>query len=188
MAKASCKGAARCVAAASLALAAAACGRGGEAQSAQTETVHENSGATPAPYDGTAQVRLLGVDAGTFSSVRVKVKSIELRANGQLLDVAGLVDGIDLGVANQAWLLGTFKVPAGMDAVDMTVVFDAAGRFDTDSVQGTIDAGCTALRATLPANQLALRSHAVIHLDVGRSLVKTSEGAATLVPQFTLEF
>jgi hypothetical protein len=176
----------------------AACGRGGDARTPGTEVVHEGPGTTPAPIDGTgtapspsdgtAQVRLLGVEQGPFTSTRVKVKAVELRANGQLLDSSGLVDGIDLAVANQAWLLATFKVPSTVDAVALTVVFENAGTFETDRAQGGVDAGCTAIRATLPVNLLALRSHAVIHLDLSRSLVKVSESAAMLVPQFKVDF
>jgi hypothetical protein len=185
-----------------------ACGRGGDARSPQVgQTPSEpppggdatpvvtppdgsnqpGSDTQPAPQPLVGELRLLGVDQGAFSSARVKVKSVEASVAGATLDVHGLVDGIDLGVPTQAWLLGTFTVPASADAVEVKVVFEDAGAFDAGAAHGTIDSGCTAIVATLPVKLLALRGHAVIQLDVARSFVRIGDGAM-LVPTFELAF
>jgi hypothetical protein len=189
----------------------AACGRGGDARNPQvSQTPSEvppppvspappdtatggdttspagTNGTTPAPLTG--ELRLLGVDQGAFDSARVKVKSVEAIASGTALQVSGLVDGIDLGVPTQAWLLGTFTVPPAADAVEVKVVFEDAGAFDAGAAHGTIDSGCTVIVATLPVKLLALRGHAVVHLDVARSVVRIHDAAALLVPQFELAF
>jgi hypothetical protein len=205
-----------------IALACAACGRGGDARS---PAISQPSNQAPGPSESPTQpappgndtpaspgtdtggaggndagpssdappplvgeLRLLGVDQAAFTSARVKVKSVEAIASGAALDVSGLVDGIDLGVPSQAWLLGTFTVPASADAVEVKVVFEDAGAFDAGAAHGTIDSGCTAIVATLPVKLLALRGHAVVHLDVARSLVRLKDDAAMLVPQFEIAY
>jgi hypothetical protein len=184
-----------------------ACGRGGDARGPEVSSTAPPPGEATPPAGGgegtdggpgtsndaptpalVGELRLLGVDQASFTSARVKVKSVEASANGAPIAIGGLVDGIDLGVPTQAWLLGTFTVPPSADAVDVKVVFEDAGAYDAGAEHGTIDSGCTAIVATVPVKLLALRGHAVIHLDVSRSLVRISDGAAMLVPQFELAF
>jgi hypothetical protein len=192
-----------------------ACGRGGDARNSQVSQTPSVPPApsppapsdTPAPGDTTTpgdtngtgggttpaaqlvgELRLLGVDQLAFTSARVKVSSVEASANGTALETSGLVDDIDLGVPTQAWLLGTFTVPTSADAVEVKIVFEDAGAFDAGTAHGTIDSACTVIVATLPVKLLALRGHAVVQLDVSRSLVRVKDDAAMLVPQFELAF
>lgn len=184
----------------------AACGRGGDAHGSQMSQPSgtmpagdPNPAATPdggteapprsdAPAPLVAELRLLGVDQAAFTSARVKVKSVEASANGAPIAIGGLVDGIDLGVPTQAWLLGTFTVPDGAEAVEVRIVFEDAGAFDAGTAHGAIDSGCTAIVATLPVRLLVLRGHAVFQMDVARSLVRLKDDAAMLVPDFEIAY
>ncbi|HZX65249.1 MAG TPA: hypothetical protein VFE76_07645 [Myxococcales bacterium] len=141
---------------------------------------------TPAPAAATFNLRLLGDDAGLLKSVRLRVKSVEVRAGATVLASAGTMSEMELATGNNAFLLSTFQVPAGMDEVEFTVALDSAS---VESASGNfdVDAGCEVLKLRGKVSLLAQRNHAVVQLDLARSFVKVGTEMA-FVPQLKLIF
>jgi hypothetical protein len=136
-----------------------------------------NPGTTPdpAPSVATFELRLLGVDAGSLRSVRLRVKSVEIRAGATVLATGA-----------NAFLLSTFQVPAGKDEVEFTIALDSAS---VESASGNfdVDAGCEVLKLRGKVSLIAQRNHAVVLLDLARSFVKVGT-AMMLVPHLQLVF
>jgi hypothetical protein len=133
------------------------------------------------------QLRLLGVH-GSYGSVLTSLDRVELEANGHPLPVE--VEGTTLDLANgaQAWLIGTFDVPKGVDRVTVRVYLDEAGGFATAGEEGEVDQRGASLEAELDVAHLALRNHAVFQLDVDRSLVEDRPEHRVFLPQWTLAY
>ncbi len=147
----------------------------------------DGTGTTPAPAPAaTFTLRLRGDDAGSLTSVRLRVKSVEVRAGTMVLASAGTMPEMELATGDNAFLLSTFQVPAGQDEVEFTIALDSAsvgsasGNFD-------VDASCEVLHLRGTVSLLAQHSHAVVLLDLARSFVKVGTEMA-FVPQLQLAF
>ena len=145
-------------------------------------------GATPDPAAAaaTCELRLLGVDAGSLTSVRLRVKNVEIRAGATVLATAGTMPEMELAPGTNAFLLSRFQAPAGTDEVEFTVALDSAS---VESASGNfeVDASCEVLKLTGKVRLVAQRNHAVVHLDLARSFVKVGTGMM-LVPQLQLVY
>jgi hypothetical protein len=123
------------------------------------------------------ELRLQGVDAGDLESLLLRVKGVEVRANGMVLANTVMTSQMDLTVATQAFLLTTFKAPPGVDEVQVAVALGSAtavlpkGAFD-------VDLKCEVIRLNLRVKLLEQRHHAVIRLDLARSLAKPGTNMA----------
>jgi hypothetical protein len=148
---------------------------------------HDAVGAsTPSPEGGAAfSLRLAGVDAGDFVSARMRIQSVQVSGGGSVLANAVLPE-LDLAPPGQAHLLASFKVPAGIEEVDFAVAF-AGGAVATAKSKLDVDAQCHTLRLAGKVSRIAERRHAVIQLDLARSLVP-SGASLTLVPHFELVY
>lgn len=140
----------------------------------------------PAPSDATFELRLLGVDAGVLKSVRLRVKSVEIRTGATVLATAGTMPEMDLAAGTNAFLLSTFQVPAGKDEVEFTVALDSAS-VDLANEKFEVDAGCDVLKLHGKVRLIAQRNHAVVQLDLARSFVKVGTGMV-FVPHLQLVF
>ena len=140
----------------------------------------------PAPTAGMFELRLRGDDAGSLSSVRLRVKSVEVRAGATVLASASTISEMELATGNNAFLLATFQVPAGTDHVEFTVSLDSAS---VESASGNfeVDAGCEVLKLHRKVSHVAERNRAVVLLDLARSFVKVGS-EMMLVPQLQLVF
>ena len=147
-----------------------------------------NPGTTPdpAPSVATFELRLLGVDAGSLRSVRLRVKSVEIRAGATVLATGGTMPEMELATGANAFLLSTFQVPAANDEVEFTIALDSAS---VESASGNfdVDAGCEVLKLRGKVSLIAQRNHAVVLLDLARSFVKVGT-AMVLVPHLQLVF
>jgi hypothetical protein len=141
---------------------------------------------SPAPAAVTFELRLRGEDAGSLSSVRMRVKSVEVRAGATVLASAGTISEMDLATGDNAFLLTTFQVPAGTDQVEFTVALDSAS---VESASGNfeVDAGCEVLKLRGNVTLLAQRKRAVVLLDLARSFVNVGS-EMMLVPHLQLVF
>jgi len=182
-------------------LCAAACGSGTTPQASNLPATPESGGNDPGTSNGGAGVgtdgtgtagpatftlRLRGDDAGSLTSVRLRVKSVEVRAGSTVLASVGTMPEMELATGDNAFLLSTFQVPAGIDEVEFTIALDSAsvmsasGNFD-------VDASCEVLTLRGTVSLLAQRHHAVVELDLTRSFVKVGT-EMVFVPQLKLAF
>jgi hypothetical protein len=163
-------------------------GGGGNDPGTATNDNGGDTGTTPAPAPSatTFELRLRGVDAGSMTSVRLRVKSVEVRAGATLLATAGTMSEMELATGTNAFLLSTFQVPAGTDMVDFTIALDSAS-VESSSGNFEVDAGCEALKLRGKLSLLAQRNHAVVHLDLARSFVKVGS-EMVFVPHLQLVF
>ena len=136
--------------------------------------------------DATFELRLRGVDAGALTSVRLRVKSVEIRTGATVLATAGTMPEMDLASGADSFLLSTFQVPAGKDEVEFTVALDSAS-VDMANERFEVDAGCDVLKLHGKVSLIAQRNHAVVHLDLARSFVKVGTGMV-FVPHLQLVF
>ena len=131
-------------------------------------------------------LRLAGEDVGEFTSAKMQIESVQVTGGGALLANAVQTAEVELADVGRAHLLTTFKVPAGVEEVQFTVAF---GRGTLASASGSfdVDGRCQTLRLVGKVDRIAERRHAVIHLDVARSFVRSNAGL-TLVPHFQLVY
>jgi hypothetical protein len=163
---------------------AAGCGGGA---SLDVEALHTLAGVQANLSPGTGELRILGVNGSAFSSVAMTVGKVEVRAGGKLVTGAVQTKKIELANAAQAWLLAKFAVPEGAGELEVSVSLEEAGSFAAGKSSGKIHAGCTELKFVVQAAQLKPRGHAVIHVDLARSLVKLHQGAE-FVQNFSLHY
>jgi hypothetical protein len=123
------------------------------------------------------EVRLQGVDVGDLESLLLRVKAIEVRANGMVLANTLATSQMDLTTVAQAFLLTTFRAPAGVEEVEVRVALDSAtasmGKQTLD-----VDLGCEVVRVNAKVKLIQQRNHAVIFLDLARSLAMARTGMA----------
>jgi len=183
-------------------LCAAACGDGTRPQASNLPATPQSSGNDPGtsgggtgvgsgtsdgtPAAATFALRLRGDDAGSLTSVRLRVKSVEVRAGTTVLASVGAMPEMELATGDNAFLLSTFQVPAGQDEVDFTIALDSAA-IESASGNFDVDASCEVLTLRGTVSLLAQRNHAVVELDLARSFVKVGPEMA-FVPQLKLAF
>jgi len=123
------------------------------------------------------ELRLQGMDAGGLESLFLRVKGVEVRANGMVLANALMTSQMDLTVANNAFLLTTFKAPAGVEEVEVAVALDSATAV-MPKESFDVDLQCEVIRLNAKVKLLEQRHHAVIFLDLARSLGKVGTNMA----------
>ena len=160
-------------------------GGGGDAG---TDNGGSDTGTAPGPTasPATFEFRLLGVDVGSFTSVRLRVKTVEIRSGATVLATRGPIPEMDLTNINNAFLLSTFQAPAGTDEVAFTVALDSAS-VETANGNFDVDAACEVLKLSGKVSLIAQRNHAVVVLDLARSFVKVGT-AMVFVPHLQLVY
>ncbi|MFL5394052.1 MAG: hypothetical protein ACJ79G_14560 [Myxococcales bacterium] len=127
--------------------------------------------------DRAFEVRLRGVDTGDLESLLLRVKAVEVRANGMVLANTLMTSQMDLTTVAQAFLLTTFRAPAGVEEVEIRVALDSA-MVSTGTQTLDVDLGCEVVRVNAKVKLLQQRNHAVIFLDLARSLAKAGTAMA----------
>lgn len=138
---------------------------------------------TPGP---TFSLRIKGTDLGDYRRAKLDVATVQVRGPNGVLATRVMTTEIDLAAVDQAWLLSSFQVPAGIDDVEFVVSF-AGGQVVTAKGAFDVDAACSTLRITGKVQNIAQRKHAVIQMDVARSVVAGGAGW-TLVPHYQLVY
>ena len=132
--------------------------------------------ASPLPIS----VRLLGEDAGTYSTVAVSLAALKIEADGVPLAVLNLAPKpMNLANTSQAWLLGTATVPAGTANVRVTISFAGTANWTDANGSGALDTGAVPIRYSAAASLFALQDKTTFHVDLLRSVIP--EGAARLL-------
>jgi len=149
---------------------------------------HDAVAASTATPEGGApfSLRLSGIDPGDFVSARMQIDSVQVSGGGAVLANAVLTPEVDLAPPGQAHLLASFTAPAGIEEVEFAVAF-SGGTVSTTKGKLDVDAQCHTLRLAGKVGRIAERRHAVIQLDLARSLVPSGAGL-TLVPHFELVY
>ena len=146
-----------------------------------TSPSQDPSGASadfPADVQGPRyELRLKGVNNPGYTSALMQVRGFSVTTvDGQPLPVRlKSRQAMDLTQADQAWLVGLFVLPPGVDRAKVEVVFDDFGGYESASGAGVIDTRVAPLRFEALADDLAQRGHAVVQLDLGQSLAGQGE-------------
>jgi hypothetical protein len=163
---------------------------GGDGVRATSPAPRTHTATAPGPVPTTrAELRVQGDDA-SGGTLLLKVREAEVTLNGRtLLLQRSRVGVLDLGNTAQAWLLGTFEVPTDAQSVHVRIRFDDYGAFEgLRAGAGWVDARTRAIEFDAPVASLGLRGHAVVHLNLARSLFPTGEGQALLMPVVKVQY
>lgn len=177
----------------------AACGQGGTSTSSQGTGVtppQETAGPTADPAllpettatPARAFIRMLGAANPGFDTLLADVASITVEVDGAAvpLDFTG-VQTMDLTNPDQAWRVASFEMPAPGSEVHVTIRLDDPASWERAGAAGDLDTCGAPIEFTAPAEWFALRGHAVIVLDLARSIVGAPDHAA-LLPNLQVRF
>jgi hypothetical protein len=144
--------------------------------------------AAPGELAGMAALRLLGVVNPGYTSVFLSVSDVQVWVDGSpvAVNLGDVLMPMDLANGDQAWLLGRFALPPAGEVVKVKIVLDDFGAFEGMGA-GDIDARGLPIEYTVPSDWFQPRRHAVIHLDLTRSLVAEGD-SKLLLPDFQLFF
>lgn len=134
-----------------------------------------------------ATLRLQGIDPGAYTALLGQVRSIEIHADGVEREVRLERSRVDLARAGHAWKLATFTIPEGAREVSVSLRFDDFGGYESAEGAGMVDLRVAPLRFTAPAEWFVEHGHAVVHLEVARSLLPRGEGRL-LLPSFQVHY
>jgi len=126
------------------------------------------------PSSRTAILRLLGDNQGDYSWVSATVRDVAVEANGVPLHVTRGKENVNLANTSQAWLLGKFSIPNGVDKVKVTIRFDDFGSFVDTHSSGWVDFRGSPITVELSTADMVRNGHAVLKLDVAKMLAKTA--------------
>ena len=132
-------------------------------------------------------LRLRGVDTGAYTAVLGQIRSIEVMVDGVEQEVRLERGLVDLARAGHAWKVGTFTIPDGAKEVSVSLRFDDFGGFESAEGNGMVDLRVPPLRFSAPAESFVEHRHAVLHVDVQRSLLARGEGRL-LLPSFQVHY
>ncbi|HET9596721.1 MAG TPA: hypothetical protein VFP65_14125 [Anaeromyxobacteraceae bacterium] len=160
---------------AGLLLLAAACGgRSGAASTAQPESL-----------PGRGAIRLLGVGPSDLDSILLDVESVELSCDGNALASTRDAGPFELTRHDNAWLLALFDMPA-QGTIHVKIKLAGSGRWAAKGAYGAIDARGDAIEFDAPVGWFDRERHAVVQLDLARSLLDGCAGTKLLVPQLKI--
>ena len=118
------------------------------------------------------ELRLKGVNNPGYGSALVQVRGVSVTTpEGQPVPVRLKArQAMDLTQEDQAWLVGVFVVPPGVERVNVQVMFDDFGGYEDGSGAGVIDTRVAPLRFQALTEDLERRGRAVVQLALGPSL------------------
>ncbi|MGZ6126514.1 MAG: hypothetical protein ACXWLR_16210, partial [Myxococcales bacterium] len=123
----------------------------------------------PAP-DTAFSLRITGDDVGDFLSARMRIKSVQVSSGGAILANDLRTPEVELTDTGNSYLLTRFQAPAGTEEVEFEVAFEG-GTIATSRGAAQVEAACETLRLGGKVSRIGERRHAVIHLDLSRSLL-----------------
>jgi hypothetical protein len=134
-----------------------------------------------------AVLRMRGENLGGVSGLYLGVKDVRVFAGQQELPVSVARDAVmNLANSGHAWRLGQFAVPPGVRSVRVEVQVDDYGGFETAGAAGTVNARTAPIVFEATTEDLALHGHAVMHVNVDRSLFDLGNGERLLLPKVTV--
>lgn len=142
----------------------------------------------PSTTASRAFIRMLGTDNPGFDALLADVAKVSVEVDGKAvaLDYSG-VQRMDLTNLGQAWRVASFAMPPAGSTVHVTVALDDPAIWERAGASGELDTCGKPIEFTAPAEWFALRGHAVIVLDLGRSIAGPSE-APVLLPDLQVMY
>jgi len=137
-----------------------------------------------------AELRFRSENSGGFQFLELAIKEIRMVADGREVPVRLMAGSPDYLAPNHAPLVAELGLPTGAQAFQVEVVFDDFGAFETDTSQGFIDARIAPLSFEGTRDDLFTAGHAVVHLDLQRSLAEDSAAPEQrlLLPNVNVRF
>ena len=135
-----------------------------------------------------ADLRLLGGGSSDLEALFLAARDLEVTANGQPVFVSYGHPLFDLSESSNAWLVGRFDVPKGVTELHVKLRLDDYGAFAGPAGAGEVAARGAPLEFDCPVSSLAVRKHAVLHLDLAQSLSVKGSEAQVLTPSFTVNY
>jgi hypothetical protein len=157
---------------AALTLLATACGGGSTASTTSR----------PESLPGRGAIRLLGMGPSDLDSVLLDAESVDLSCDGKPLASTRDAGPFELTRYDNAWLLALFDMP-DRGTIHVRVKLAKAGTWARKGAYGAIDARGAVIEFDAPVAWFDRERHAVIQLDLGRSLLDGCPGTKLLVPQ-----
>jgi len=130
---------------------------------------------------------LKGTDAEAFRSVLAQISGARVLVDGKPVDVQLTGGVLELARSGHAWSVGTFALPEGAQRVEVALTFDDYGGYETDAAAGVVNLRIPALRFDAPASYFGEHSHAVVHLNLARSL-KPQGRELLMMPDFQIHY
>ncbi|MFB1484911.1 hypothetical protein [Corallococcus sp. RDP092CA] len=134
------------------------------------------------------EVRILGVGSHRYQGAYVNVDSMTVSAGGRELPVEMKATVMDLARPDHAALVGYFTLPPGVDSAEVVIRFDEYGAFEDGQRIGALDVRTAPLRFEVTRALLAPRKHAVVQLDLARSVIIPRVGDAMMMPTSAVAF
>jgi hypothetical protein len=166
-------------------LALAACGRTEKLTDAEAQA-QADAEARGALYS--AQLRLLGTNAGDLEHLFLAARDLEVTAAGARVFVEPGDAIFDLAETSNAFLAGRFDVPEGVESLHIKLWLDDFGAFESAGGSGEVAARGAPIELDAPVASLDPRKHVVLQLDLGRSLAVRGPEARVLVPAMTVAY
>ena len=145
---------------------------------------------TPEPSTTVSRafIRMLGTDNPGYDALLADVAKVTVEVDGTAvaLDYSG-VQRMDLTNLGQAWRVASFAMPPPGSTVHVTVALDDPAIWERAGSSGELDTCGKPIEFTAPAEWFALRGHAVIVLDLGRSIAGPTD-APVLLPNLQVMY
>jgi hypothetical protein len=143
--------------------------------------------AESAPAANEADVKIRGDNIADLTGFFVVMGDVRVFADGVELDVYAPTRSIlDLTRTDHAYRLGRFVIPEGAQLFTFVVEIDDFGGYESDASAGYVDARGSVITFEVPVTALQLHNHAVLHLDLARSLQEVRAGEQFLLPRLTV--
>ncbi|MBJ6760626.1 hypothetical protein JGU66_07610 [Myxococcaceae bacterium JPH2] len=145
--------------------------------------------------DNQYEVRILGTSAKKFQGAFINVDSMTVTANGTPLPVEMKSTVMDLARTDHAFLVGLFTLPPGTDSAQVVIRLDEFGGFDgangpsgVSGPSGALDVRTAPIRFEVTRALLTPRRHAVVQVDLSRSVVSQRAGDTLLLPSTVVAY
>ena len=125
-------------------------------------------------------VRLAGDDVQGIEALYFNIGRLRAVSDGVELPVTRVEPSVDLAFEGNAWLIGRVQVPKSATQVSFLLELDDFGGYQHGSDAASVDARAVPIVWTSQVDWLRHRGHAVVHLDVAKSLTPSSEGLRLL--------
>lgn len=173
----------------------AAPGGGGGAAGMPSVSPGAGPGVEATPRTGTtsqelqATIRLRGENLRGMTSLLLVANELRVFAGDQELAVfdRGL-QIMDLTRLDHAWTLGRVMVPEGVESIRVQFTLDDFGGFVDAISAGSVDTRGAMVSFDSSLAQLQGHGHAVVHLNVGESMMRVGQESRMLMPELTVRY
>lgn len=143
---------------------------------------------TPESTPTRAFLRMLGANDPGYDAILADVAMVVVEVDGVAvpLDFSG-AQIMDLTNEGHAWRIASFEMPPPGSMVQVTVRLDDPAHWERGGEAGELDTCGLPITFSAPAEWFALRGHAVIVLDLARSILEV-EGDALLLPNLQVRY